>query len=252
MRENFIKVALRMREARKAYKALQPYIQKAPGRQKPGGVDKLLGALGRPIAAGESVRALPAPPPWSFGPSFGETTGKIHTEDTIQSLRGAFPEKLKVTPGARTGHDLLSPDDKTITGILSDWNKLQPHEREMFNRMAVLHEGAEMRRQVPGGTFPTTALSHMHNPGVLLEENNMVAGLPSNYARLKALYKNMRAPEWQEVAQAFPAVGATPYGETRLSRHAIKRLLQRAPEIKLSYYQAGVSAALRDLEGRRD
>jgi len=106
--------------------------------------------------------------------------------------------------------------------------RLTPKSKEAVNRLVGVHEGIERhlakKKKLPGGTFA----SHI-SPEVLLRESNIVSTLPKDLKGAKNFFKTMRgySGETEKLKEMFPGFE---YGKGRISRHARKRMMERAVE----------------------
>lgn len=119
----------------------------------------------------------------------------------------------------------------------------KPEQKEMLNRIILSHEGLERKAVLkskqlaygpnmvgPGKTWQT----HM-DPSIILRENNMLATMPKGYTPVKETFKQFRdldatAPLLRKVVPNYT------HGQTRFSRHAIKRISQAAERKGLGPY----------------
>lgn len=90
-------------------------------------------------------------------------------------------------------------------------------DKEVLNRIGIMHEGLELTAKK---TMPIA--THIH-PNVLLRENNIVATLPKQNNQAKNFFTEMRKDTGE--ANLFPK--QLPYGQQRLSRHAIKHVSEQ-------------------------
>lgn len=131
---------------------------------------------------------------------------------------------------AFVGGDVAGPLSKQVGGRLSR------AEKEMTNRLSMLHEAAERRlaagkgspeqliaRNWPKGLEPT----HV-SPDVLMQESNMIATLPrKGYDNLRSLWAKMRGGEDEAAIKAIQQLYPDfQYGVTRLSRGARRRIAE--------------------------
>jgi len=113
-----------------------------------------------------------------------------------------------------------------------------PKHKEMANRIALGHEGSELRHLKRSKTKNANFYGHA-SPGVIVEESSMAASLPKSYGPVKRYLKHQRELEAGEIADKVRGVGGKPgfqYGK-RYSRHARKRIAEvverkRAEEAK--------------------
>lgn len=108
---------------------------------------------------------------------------------------------------------------------LVDFNRMVANEmplnnkdKEVLNRVVDHHEYLETRQKNPGETFS----SHV-SPNVILQERNLTNTLPEEHGNIKALFNNIRKPEFQVLGNVTK-VDFDRIGDQRLSRHAIKRI----------------------------
>jgi hypothetical protein len=128
------------------------------------------------------------------------------------------------------GGDVSGPMSREYGG------KLSKLEKEMTNRLSILHETAERRlasgrgmskqkhlANWPEGLDPT----HV-SPDILLQESNMLATLPKEgYGNLRKLWTAMRGDQDAEALKAIRKLYPDfQYGATRLSRGARKRITE--------------------------
>ena len=85
--------------------------------------------------------------------------------------------------------------------------------KKQVNKLGIMHEGLELKVKHPNMFF-----SHL-SPEVMLKENNIVSTLPESYHKAK---ENMIALRSDVEGGMFPK--ELPYGQQRLSRHAIKHI----------------------------
>ena len=102
--------------------------------------------------------------------------------------------------------------------------------KEAINRIVGVHEGIEKivgKKNRKG--FKAERFSGHLSPDVLLRESNIVSTLPKELRGAKAYFQNLRAGEGADMKKMFPGFE---YGKGRISRHARKRLMERAIEKK--------------------
>lgn len=113
-------------------------------------------------------------------------------------------------------------DMNPLFRIAKKYKRMGGRNKEMVNRVSYLHEGAE------ASIRPRSVLqvgSH-YSPEVLLKEHNMIRTLPKKYSGTKNFYRELRGAvhESDMLSSGYPRFR---YGESpRLSRHAIKRMMQ--------------------------
>ena len=137
-------------------------------------------------------------------------------------------EATRRTAGITRGKSrVFSKGDPTraLGGILKVPKK--PAHKEMIARMALGHEGSEIRHMKDIRAGKPTFRGHA-SPGVLVEESSMVAALPKSYGPVKEYHKRLRKGEGEEMGRMVTRPGGKPgfqYGE-RYSRHARKRIAE--------------------------
>ena len=114
------------------------------------------------------------------------------------------------------------------SGIDVSKHKLESKDREALNRLGTLHEQSEKKftlKKMHGKEDINSGrifAGHAH-PGVIIEESNALASMGKQGDRLRAVHKDMRSiDKTKDVLESkFPGFK---YGETRVSRHAKKRM----------------------------
>jgi hypothetical protein len=117
--------------------------------------------------------------------------------------------------------------------------KKNPKYREMINRLALMHEGAEgSEARRLGPYFEITPRFGHNSPGVLLRESNMLASLPEEYKPVKDFFTQARRQQVfsagevpsghvgdiSEIDMLEKALPGFKYGQTRVSNKAVKRM----------------------------
>lgn len=186
--------------------------------------------------------------------AFGPTMEPLATVKGKQvpfgpELANAAPSELhlgrgRILSGGRGG-SLTSVFSAPHTKALGVSAPEEPMMKEIGNRVGLLHEGLERRAIKPGMTAATRArawgvnpevpsVAHLGlvggghtNPGVVLRESNILGTLQVPEAWRQSLrqpFNRLRQVEgsWPTIEKA---VGRSlPYGEGRMSRHAIRRI----------------------------
>lgn len=100
-----------------------------------------------------------------------------------------------------------------------------PIQKEMINRVLVMHELAE------ANTKKTIPFMLHNNPRVIMEESNLVRSLPKRYGPTKKYISELRSEnESKYLKEIYPGFR---YGETRLSR-AGKKFIERKYQKQIS------------------
>lgn len=106
---------------------------------------------------------------------------------------------------------------ENITG-----KKLEPKNREMANKIMLMHE--EMERQaLKKGTKGLKNYKTHADPDIILRESNLISTLPKEYSKVKDIFGYARkmdttASDLEKLIPGFQ------YGTKRYSRHARKRM----------------------------
>ena len=101
--------------------------------------------------------------------------------------------------------------------------KLNPQNKEMFNKTVLMHEGIERQQTLLNKKKPVAMSYKGHdNPMVILKENNIVSSMPKEFNPVKKNFKKMRMAD--TTAQDLKKHLGINYGEQRYSRHALKRM----------------------------
>ena len=145
------------------------------------------------------------------GPAYIHHTGKIHKSSDMSHLV------------SKAGH---------LKGV-----NLAPKDKEIVNRLVTLHEQAEKKfsqeinkgKHKQYGFYPKTHsgfVSHAH-PGVIIEESNALSSMGNESAGAKKVYEVIRGGKYDNtksiLENRFPGYS---YGQTRVSRHAKKRMTE--------------------------
>lgn len=107
--------------------------------------------------------------------------------------------------------------------LRSGFTALNPTNKRVSNQMTNLHEYFETATKNPNHYSGFT--THM-SPAVLLKENNALRSLPEEAAGAKNLTNGMRNSVGENKA-LDAIVGGKPISTMRLSRHNIKRVVQK-------------------------
>jgi len=151
---------------------------------------------------------------------------------------GTFPKKIdpKIYPYISKGLPNL-PGGKTYAKGSSlkpftelGWQpgpvKIRKREKEMLNRLMLLHEQAEQQALRKAKGFSMWSANHA-DPSVILRESNMLASLPKKkYKGVKNFFKEIREIDNTKTILEKNIPGFK-YGETKISRHGIRNI-QRA------------------------
>lgn len=211
------KAALDLRTARKMTQAL-----KAKGQL----IRRSLATVFHPKARGAGTNRGPVTVPAMSREDMrrsmrtkGLPTNPAHVAKATKSVEGLTRGKSRI----------FSKGDPTHAagGLLRPKDLKKPEHKEMAGRMALGHEGSEIRHMKDIRSGKPTFRGHT-SPGVLVEESSMVASLPKSYGPVKEYHKRLRKGEGEEIARMVPRPGGKTgfqYGK-RYSRHARKRIAE--------------------------
>ena len=153
-------------------------------------------------------------------------TPKQYFPEGSEAAVSAMAEKVKTNVGGK----IFQSKGGVVKGMQQalSWHpengikeivaKMSPQEKEMTNRIGIIHEGHELAVTRKAG-LPFGA--HM-SPNVIAKENNAITSLPEGFDNVKAFYN--RAREIEGTKQQF---GNIPYGSGRMSKPYVNDKLTR-------------------------
>jgi hypothetical protein len=152
-------------------------------------------------------------------------TGELRKRSTKLQARAAHHKRGALPPPIKKlspkGGVYLAGDPSTgytrATGI-----PLSGLDKEVFNRIVYLHEIAELR-----SSAKHMFLGHF-GCGPPLQDLNIIATLSDRHYPVHAALMLLRTPEKRVIETLFPGLDL---GNTRLSRHAIRRITERMDQV---------------------
>jgi len=159
----------------------------------------------------------------------GANLGPMAIRSTPANLPGKELSPVTQHPGKifaqGDSHNFVKQSFKDNPAIKksNQLTRLNPQNKEMFNKAVLMHEGIERQQSLANKKNPFTMPYKGHdNPMVILKENNIVSSMPKEFNPVKNNFKKMRRAD--TTAQDLKEHLGINYGEQRYSRHAIKRM----------------------------